>query len=70
MNETLTYRVPGVSCDHCRAAIEQEVAPLAGVASVVVDLDAKTVIVGGTALDGDAIVAAIGDAGYDVAGAA
>jgi copper chaperone CopZ len=67
MGTTLTYGVPGVSCAHCKAAIEQEVAPLAGVESVDVDLDAKTVTVSGEALDERAIVAAIGEAGYEVA---
>jgi copper chaperone CopZ len=66
--ETLTYNVPGVSCEHCRAAISNEVAPVAGVASVEVDLEAKTVTVTGESLDGAAILAAIDEAGYDVAG--
>ena len=64
---TLTYSVPDVSCDHCRAAITSEVAPLAGVESVVVDLGAKTVTVTGDGLDEAAIVAAIDEAGYEVA---
>ena len=67
MSESLSYSVPGVHCDHCRAAIEGEVAPLQGVAAVAVDLDAKTVTVTGQALDDDAIRAAIDEAGYDVA---
>jgi copper chaperone len=62
-----TYRVPGVSCEHCRAAITAEVAALSGVATVDVDLDAKTVTVTGDRLDEPAIVAAIDDAGYEVA---
>ena len=67
MSDTLTYTVPGVHCDHCRAAIEGEVTPLAGVAQVAVDLQAKTVTVTGEALDDAAIRAAIDEAGYDVA---
>jgi len=67
MSETLTYTVPGVSCEHCRRAIEGEVSQVPGVASVAVDLKAKTVTVTGTPLDGHAIVAAIDEAGYDVA---
>ena len=59
------YRVPDVSCDHCKVAIEGEVGPLAGVESVIVDIAAKTVtVVGG---DDDAIVKAIDEAGYDIA---
>ncbi len=67
MSETRSYSVPGVHCDHCRAAIEGEVAPLAGVAGVAVDLEAKTVTVTGEALDDAAIRAAIDEAGYVVA---
>lgn len=61
---TRTYDVPGVSCGHCREAIEATVGPLEGVDTVVVDLEAKTVTVAGG--DDDAIRAAIDDAGYDV----
>ncbi len=59
-----TYRVPDVSCQHCVDAIAGEVGPLAGVHSVAVDVDAKTVtVVGG---DDAAIRAAIDEAGYDI----
>lgn len=64
---TLTYSVPDVSCGHCRMAITKEVAPLPGVESVEVDLDAKTVTVTGDSLDEQAIIAAIDEAGYEVA---
>lgn len=64
---TITYSVPGISCGHCRMAITNEVAPLPGVESVEVDLDAKTVTVTGDALDEQAIIAAIDEAGYEVA---
>jgi copper chaperone len=63
---THTYSVPGVSCDHCRAAITDEVARVDGVAGVDVDLEAKTVTVAGD-VDGAAVVAAIDEAGYEVA---
>jgi copper chaperone len=63
--EQLTYSVPGMSCGHCRTAITAEVEQVAGVASVDVDLDAKTVTVAGAELDDAAIVAAIDEAGYD-----
>ncbi len=63
--ETRTYSVPEISCDHCVNAITGSVAPLPGVESVDVDLGAKTVtVIGG---DSEAIVAAIDDAGYDIA---
>lgn len=64
---TLIYSVPDISCGHCRTAITREVAAIAGVESVEVDLDAKTVVVSGGSLDEAAIVAAIDEAGYEVA---
>jgi copper chaperone len=59
------FSVPGVSCDHCRSAIEGEVTKVDGVVSVLVDIDAKTVtVIGG---EHDSVVAAIDAAGYDIA---
>ena len=63
----LVYSVPGISCGHCKTAIEGEVAKVGGVASVAVDVDAKTVTVEGSAAD-EAVRAAIDEAGYDVSG--
>jgi copper ion binding protein len=63
---TRTYDVPGISCDHCKAAIETEVAKLPDVTGVEVDVEARTVTVEGSAPD-RAIRSAIDDAGYDVA---
>jgi len=62
---TITYSVPEISCGHCKATIEGAVQGLSDVNSVNVDIDAKTVTVDGG--DGDAIVTAIEDAGFDVA---
>ena len=66
-SETLRYAVPGVSCEHCRAAITQAVGKLAGVESVEVDLEQKLVTVTGDRVSDEAARAAIDDAGYDVA---
>lgn len=70
MTETITYSVPGMSCDHCRAAITAEVSNVSGVHQVDVDLDAKLVAISGTDLDDRALVAAIDEAGYDAEPAA
>jgi len=69
MAGTITYSVPGVSCEHCRKAIEGEVSQVQGVESVEVDLDRKIVTVSGEPLDEAAIVGAIDEAGYEVAAA-
>ena len=67
MSDTLTYTVPGMSCGHCQAAVTEEVSAVAGVDSVLVDLDSKRVDVTGARLDDAAIRAAIEEAGYEAA---
>ena len=64
---TLTFRVPAMSCAHCEAAITSEVGTVAGVDHVAVDLDTKLVTVSGAGVDPAAVVAAIDEAGYEVA---
>lgn len=61
-----SYRVEGMTCDHCRAAVEDHVGAVPGVTGVAVDLATGTVLVEGDAEDRlvrDAIV----EAGYAVA---
>lgn len=65
--QTLTFSVPGMTCGHCEAAVTKEVGAISDVTGVNVDLGAKVVVVTGTILDRDAIVAAIDEAGFDVA---
>jgi copper chaperone len=65
--QQLSYSVPEVSCEHCRAAITSELEKVVGVSSVDVDLSAKRVTVTGERLDGAAVRAAIDDAGFEVA---
>ncbi len=61
------FNVRGMSCGHCRAAVEGEVGALAGVTGVQVDLERNTVTVAGTAPTAQ-IVEAIVEAGYEVIG--
>lgn len=63
---TVTYSVPGISCHHCVAAITSEVSGVAGVSSVAVSVDDKTVTVIGDA-EPAALEAAIEEAGYEIA---
>jgi len=63
--EAAVYSVPDMSCDHCIAAITKEVSAVPGVDGLDIDLAAKTVsVVGG---ESAAIIAAIDEAGFDVA---
>ena len=63
-----TYSVPGISCGHCKNAIEGELTPLDGVESALVDIDAKTVTVVGEITEAE-VRAAVDEAGYEVASA-
>ena len=65
--ETLTLSVPGMTCGHCEAAVKQEVGAVTGVTDVSVDLDSKDVVITGSELNRGIIVAAIDEAGFDVA---
>ena len=67
MTTTHMFQVPDISCGHCKAAIEDTVGRVAGVTGVDVDIDAKTVAVTATDVTAEALVAAIDEAGYDVA---
>lgn len=64
----LTFTVPGMTCGHCEASVKGEVGKVAGVTAVAVDLETKLVTVSGDTLDAPAIVAAIDEAGFEVAG--
>ena len=65
-----TFKVPDVSCGHCKSAIEQALVPLAGVQEATVDIEGKNVDVAydDTVIDRTGVVRAIEAAGYDVAG--
>lgn len=64
--KTEKYIVPGVSCQHCVAAVTSEVGKLVGVKNVDVNLDSKLVTVEfGDSVAPESIVAAIKEAGYD-----
>lgn len=65
MTTTRVYSVPDMSCDHCVEAITGQVTPVDGVTDLAVDLAAKTVTVTGG--DDAAVVAAIDEAGFDIA---
>jgi copper chaperone len=68
MNQ-VTLNVPDISCGHCKSSIEGAVAPMDGVASAEVAIDARTVAVtyDESAVDLEAIITAIEDQGYGVA---
>lgn len=69
---TSTYRVTGMTCGHCVAAVTEELQSLDGVTDVTIDL-----VAGGTStvtvasdqpLDDAAVAEAVDEAGYALAG--
>ncbi len=62
------YRVVGMACGHCAAAVEREVGAIAGVTDVTVDLSTGDVVVTSSHPVADAeMAAAVDEAGYELA---
>jgi len=62
---TSEYRVSGMSCGHCEAAVQSEVARIPGVNSV--DVSAQTgrlIITSHAPIDANAVLGAVDEAGY------
>jgi copper chaperone CopZ len=64
---TVVYTVEGMHCNHCKAACEQSVGKVKGVASCEATPAANTLVVTGTAAEAD-IRAAVEQAGFDFKG--
>jgi copper chaperone CopZ len=63
---TSEYRVDGMSCGHCEAAVKDEVGRLPGVQGV--DISAATgklVITSSIPIDATAVLGAVDEAGYE-----
>jgi len=58
-------KVEGMSCSHCKAAVEKALKEISGVEEVQVNLDDKEVVVSGNA-SREQLAKAIEEAGYDV----
>lgn len=69
---TQTFSVIGMTCDHCIAAVTQEVSRVPGVREVTVDLapgaTSTVTITSDLPLSGDDVRAAVDEAGYELAG--
>jgi len=66
---TTTFTVTGMTCGHCVAAVTDEVSKLVNVSNVEIDLASGAVTVESDGpVDPVAFVAAVDEAGYEVAG--
>jgi copper chaperone CopZ len=65
--ETTAFTVKGMTCEHCVAAVTQELSALPGVREVSIDLASGRVAVqSDDALADGAVRAAVDEAGYEV----
>jgi copper chaperone len=66
--DKITFNVDGMSCGHCKAAVEKALMGLEGVQTAEADLAAKTVQVtyDENNVNRDTLAGAITDAGYEV----
>jgi len=61
------YNVQGMTCGHCAQAVTSEIKKLAGVSDVEVTVESGLVKVSSdSALDIDAVAAAVDEAGYEL----
>lgn len=58
------YTVTGMTCEHCAAAVTEEITAISGVESVTVNLADGAVTVNGAGFSDDDIDAAVREAGY------
>lgn len=63
---TSEYRVSGMSCAHCEAAVRREVARIPGIGGVEVNAETGRLVVTSTApIDAAVVVGAVDEAGYE-----
>jgi copper chaperone len=65
--ETKVYEVKGMSCDHCKHAVESALREIEGISKATVSLEKGEVSVEFSALVSmEAMVSAVDDAGYEL----
>ncbi len=66
--KTVSYYVPGMSCEHCKRAITMALKDIEGVNNVNIDLEEKKVVIeyDETSVQTEKLIEAIEDAGYDI----
>lgn len=65
MSQITVLKIEGMTCGHCKAAVEKALKAVPGVISVVVELEKKEAVVTGS-VNRDALVKAVEDADYTV----
>lgn len=67
---TTEFQVTGMTCGHCEMSVREEVQKIAGVESIDVSAQSgRLVVTSASALDQDAVIAAVDEAGYSAVAA-
>jgi len=67
---TTEFQVTGMTCGHCEMSVREEVENIAGVDSIDVSAaTGKLVVTLASAIDADAVIAAVDEAGYQAVSA-
>lgn len=61
---TTEFQVSGMTCGHCEMSVREEVEKIPGVESIEVSAQTGRLVVSATAVDADAVIAAVDEAGY------
>lgn len=62
---TTEFQVTGMTCGHCEMSVREEVEKIAGVESIEVSAQTgRLVVTSVAAVDADAVIAAVDEAGY------
>ena len=62
---THAFQVPGMTCGHFKASVENELGKLSGVTAVRVNLETKAVEIDADGVNWDQITAAVDEAGFE-----
>ncbi len=66
MSQLITIKISGMTCNHCKANVENNLKELPGIESVVVDLNAKNAQIQGDNIDFELIKQTLEDIGYQL----
>ncbi len=66
MSQLTTIKISGMTCNHCKANVENNLKKLPGIESVVVDLNAQNAQIQGDNIDYELIKQTLEDIGYQL----
>lgn len=64
--EIRRYKVLGMSCDHCRNSVHEEITEIDGVERVEVDLVSGALEIQGSGIEDERVATAVTAAGYEL----